>query len=300
MARATSSLARVVSSRVSASISSSTRARVSRRRSGCRRSTEMFVRTLVSGVRSSWPASWTSRRCASRDPPERARASPRTRRPGGDLVRPLRRHRNLQVARLSDLVGRPHEALEPPGQLAGEEPAGERGQPPTTSTATAMPAPSPRPGRSRRGCGPPARRPARGRAPTVSSRWCRPPCLPQDVRRRPIGPLPRPGPRRRPGSRARAGAGPAVPATSITCDENVVPPGGPSVAWAPGTSPARRPRSQVVRERRDVGQRPVDLRVEPVHGRGIAPGADRDGGGRGQGHERQDQPRPQAHGARTV
>ena len=60
-------------------------------RSGCRRSTARFVRTLVSGVRSSWPASSTSRCWSSRDAASAAsmplNASPRR----ADLVVARRR-----------------------------------------------------------------------------------------------------------------------------------------------------------------------------------------------------------------
>ena len=66
-ATATSSLTSSVSSVTSVSRSSSTPSRMSDDISGCRRSTDRLVFKLVSGVRSSCPASCTSRRCSARE-----------------------------------------------------------------------------------------------------------------------------------------------------------------------------------------------------------------------------------------
>jgi hypothetical protein len=66
-ATATSSLTRSVSSVTSLSRSSSTPSRMSDDISGCRRSTDRLVLRLVSGVRSSCPASCTRRCCSARD-----------------------------------------------------------------------------------------------------------------------------------------------------------------------------------------------------------------------------------------
>ena len=65
-ASSTSSSTRWLSSRVSPWTSAMSRSRASGDSSPMRRSTLALVRRLVSGVRSSWAASWTSRSCASR------------------------------------------------------------------------------------------------------------------------------------------------------------------------------------------------------------------------------------------
>ncbi len=82
-ARSTSSLTRSVSSRDSVARSSTSSSRTRGGSSSIRPSMEMLVRSEVSGVRSSWPASWTRRRWSSSDWASRSsmRSKARPRRP---------------------------------------------------------------------------------------------------------------------------------------------------------------------------------------------------------------------------
>ena len=125
-ASATTSSTSPTSSSVSACRSSMILARVSASRSGWRRSTARFVRTLVSGVRSSCPASSTSRRWSSRDaasaPSIPLKAAPR--RPTSSL--PPTGTSTSRRPELLHVGGRPGEAGERPRHGAGDQPA-ERG-----------------------------------------------------------------------------------------------------------------------------------------------------------------------------
>ena len=96
--------------------------------SGWRRSTDRFVRRLVSGVRSSWPASCTRRCCSARDNGERVE-HPAERRPEtAHLVAAGAGHLDIEPTGRPDVLGRLRQPPHRCGHRAGDQPAhGRRG-----------------------------------------------------------------------------------------------------------------------------------------------------------------------------
>ena len=88
----------------------------------------MFVRNAVSGVRSSWLASSTRRRCCSRDVRKRAEHAVEARREVADLVAAADVDRVVEVLRGGDVGRGVGQVLDRPDDTAGDEPRERRRQ----------------------------------------------------------------------------------------------------------------------------------------------------------------------------
>ena len=88
----------------------------------------MFVRSAVSGVRSSWLASSTSRRCCSRDVRSASSMLLKLEARSADLVAAGDVDRVVEVLRRGDVGRGVGEVLDRPDDAAGDEPRERRGQ----------------------------------------------------------------------------------------------------------------------------------------------------------------------------
>ena len=88
-----------------------------------RRSTLALVRRLVSGVRSSWAASWMSRSCASRAAASRVSMVLNADARRADLVGPVHEHLPVDAPVHADVLGDAGQRLEAAGDPPGQQPA---------------------------------------------------------------------------------------------------------------------------------------------------------------------------------